>query len=81
LDYAFVLTIWELAWEYFTEYSRLNPPNSCHLLIFLGVLDLEMDEAWLMAMHRDNFKSSNIAKLKKGMSPKNSGFYKGSRNS
>ena len=75
LDYAFVLTIWELAWEYLTEYSRMNPPTTSHLLIYLGVVKT------VMARHRDNFKSTNIAKLKKGLSPENSGTYKGSRNS
>jgi hypothetical protein len=74
-DYAFVLTIWEYVWEYLTEYSRMNPPNSCHLLVYLSVLDV------LMGDHRDNFKNGNIDRLMKGLSPRNSATYKGSKNS
>jgi hypothetical protein len=56
-------------------FARMNPPNSCHLLIYLNVLDVEMSD------DRDNFKNGNIDKLMKGLSPRNSGTYKGSKNS
>jgi hypothetical protein len=32
----------------------MNPPNSCHLLVYLGVLDV------LMGDHRNNFKNSQV---------------------
>ena len=72
---AFMLTIWEMVWEYLSEYSRLHPPNCYQFLNYVGVLNCYMGD------HRDNYTDGNISNLISGGSPIQRKPRKGQKNS